>query len=349
VRGFNQKRFPNGIKPIGDAVRREGMQFLMWFEPERICPGTLIAKEHPEWVVLPKDGGWGMFNLAVPEAREYITKYIDASIKEYGVRCLRIDNAVSYSPLWAMLDESEPERRGMAEIRYVEGLYRMWDDLLAANPGLFIDNCASGGGRIDLETCSRSIPLWRTDGTIEPLFRKDFEQAAMQNQAMTAGFSRYVPFSTSGQMGATPYLFRSGVNGGGISFGEDVRPADYPRDLLKQAIAEAKRLRKYYFGDYYPLTPVTVDPADWCVVQYHRPAEQDGMIVLFRRPKSCFASYVLQNVQAIEPEADYEVVQSLDYAPSASVRMKGSSLRRLKCDLDASPGALVVEYRKLKP
>jgi alpha-galactosidase len=41
--------------------------------------------------------------------------------------------------------------------------------LLAANPGLFIDNCASGGQRIDLETCARSIPLWRTDGTIGPL------------------------------------------------------------------------------------------------------------------------------------------------------------------------------------
>jgi len=200
-----------------------------------------------------------------------------------------------------------------------------------------------------LETCSRSVPLWRTDGTIEPLMRKEFEQAAMQNQAMTAGFSRYVPFSVSGQMGATPYLFRSGVNGGGISFGEDVRPGDYPRDLLKQAITEAKRLRKYYFGDYYPLTPVTVDPADWCVVQYHRPAEQDGMIVLFRRPKSCFASYVLYNVQGIESEANYEVVRSLDYVPSASERMKGSDLQALKCSIDDRPGAMVVEYRRVEP
>jgi alpha-galactosidase len=171
----------------------------------------------------------------------------------------------------------------------------------------------------------------------------------MQNQAMTAGLSRYVPFSTSGQMGATPYLFRSGVNGGGISFGEDVRPENYPRDQLKQAIAEAKRLRKYYFGNYYPLTPVTVDPADWCVVQYHRPLEQDGMVVLFRRPKSCFASYVLYNAQEIEPEADYEVVRSKDYVPSPPARMTGADLQRLKCDLDASPGTLVVEYRKLKP
>ena len=71
--------------------------------------------------------------------------------------------------------------------------------------------------RIDLETCSRSIPLWRTDATIAPLFNLNFNQAALQNQVMTAGLSRYMPFNTSGQMGATPYLFRSGYNAG-ISF-----------------------------------------------------------------------------------------------------------------------------------
>ena len=49
---------------------------------------------------------------------------------------------------------------------------------------------------------------------------------------MTAGLSRYVPFNTSGQMGADPYHFRSGFNAG-ISFCEDCRPLDYPRGLLK--------------------------------------------------------------------------------------------------------------------
>ena len=346
LRGFNLKRFPGGLKPVGEAVRRANMKFLLWFEPERICPGTLIAREHPEWVVLPPDGGWGMFNLAVPEARQYITDYLNTSVKEYGVNCVRIDNAVAYNGLWEAVDRKAPDRRGMAEIRYVEGLYRMWDELLAANPGLFIDNCASGGGRIDLETCSRSIPLWRTDGTINPLLGGDFTQAAMQNQAMTAGLSRYVPFSVSGQMGATPYLFRSGVNGGGISFCEDVRPANYPRAMLKQAIAEAKRLRKYYSGDYYPLTDVSVNAHDWSVVQYHRPSEHEGMFVAFRRPKSPFASYELRDAQAIDPAGEYEVMFSRSYEPSKPMLLNGQALLHLKIEVDESPGSVIVEYRK---
>ena len=99
---------------------------------------------------------------------------------------------------------------------------------------------------------------------------------------MSAGLNRYVPFSTVGQMGATPYLFRSGFNAG-IAFGEDVRPKDYPRDLLMQGIAEGRRIRKYFFGNFYPLVEVTASPRDWCIMQYHRLAENDGLVLVFRR------------------------------------------------------------------
>jgi alpha-galactosidase len=347
LRGFNQKRFPRGVKPIAEAVRREGMHFLMWFEPERICPGTLIAKEHPEWVVLPKDG-WGMFNLGVPDARRYLTRYLNASIKEYGIRCLRIDNAVQYRGLWEQVDKANPDRRGMAEIRYVEGLYRLWDDLLKTNPSLLIDNCASGGGRVDLETCARSIPLWRTDATIDPLMKKNYDQAAMQNQAMTAGLSRFVPFNTSGQMGTSPYLFRSGLNGGGIAFAEDVRPASYPRDILKQAIAEAKRLRPYFFGDLYVLSDVTVRPEDWCVYQFHRSQEQDGMVMAFRRSKSPKADLPVK-LREIDLAADYDVTQSVGYDPGQAKRMKGAELASLVLHVEPSPGSVIIEYRRVKP
>ncbi len=51
----------------------------------------------------------------------------------------------------------------MTEIGHIEGLYKMWDDLLARHPGLRIDNCASGGRRLDIEMMSRSFAVWRTD------------------------------------------------------------------------------------------------------------------------------------------------------------------------------------------
>jgi alpha-galactosidase len=227
----------------------------------------------------------------------------------------------------------------------VEGLYKMWDDILQAFPHLYIDNCASGGRRIDLETSARSLPLWRTDGTGFPLMNLDFDQAALQNQLMTAGLSRYVPFSTSGQMGASPYWFRSGFNAG-IAFGEDVRPAGYPRDQLKQAIAEGKRIRKYFFGNFYPLTEVTTSPEDWCVMQYHRTAEQDGMVLAFRRHLSHYGSYDFA-LNEIEPKAEYEVTFYPTYAPSKKTVIVGAELQRLRAEIADRPGSLLVEYKRI--
>ncbi len=338
-------RFPNGIKPISEAIHASGMGFLMWFEPERVAPNTELAKEHPEWVISLDNSGGGLFNLGIPEARQYMTDYLNAVVSEYGLDWLRIDYNIDPLPYWEHLNAKEPDRRGMAEIRYVEGLYRMWDDIRAANPRLLIDDCASGGRRIDMETISRSIPLWRTDATIGPLMNNDFNQAAMQNQLMTAGLSRYVPFSASGQMGAAPYLFRSGFNGG-ISFAEDCRPKDYPREQLKQAIAEGKRIRKYFFGDYYPLSDITMSPKDWCVLQYNRPAERDGMIVAYRRPTSPYGAFQCE-LRDIELNAEYEVTLYQTYEAAEPIRMKGFQFAHFQAEIPARPGSLLVEYKAL--
>ncbi len=338
-------RFPNGLKPVSDASHRENMKFLVWFEPERVYSGTHIAKENPLWVInLPKDGS-GLFNLGIPKAREFMTKYLLAAIAAYGIDALRIDFNINPGPFWQFLDKKDPDRVGMAEIRYIEGLYQMWDEILNAYPSLFIDNCASGGMRIDLETCSRSLPLWRTDATIGPLWKPDFDQAALQNQVMTAGLNRFVPLSVSGQMGPGPYWFRSGFNGG-IVFAEDCRPLNYPRGLLKQAIAEGKRIRKYYLGNFYPLSEVTTSPRDWCVLQYHRPTEQDGMIIAFRRHQSSYGNFSCAPHE-IEPAATYELTYYPTYQKSRTVRIPGTALRQLKTHIDEQPSSLLIEYKRI--
>jgi alpha-galactosidase len=339
-------RFPHGIHAIGDAVEKAGFKFLLWFEPERVAAGTLLAKEHPEWVISPAGDGSGLFNLGNPEARKFMTGYLNAAVKAYKVACLRFDYNIDPLPFWRFIDSKDPNRAGMAEIRYMEGLYQMWDDIRMANPRLYIDNCASGGLRIDLETMSRAIPLWRSDNTCDMLDHKPETVvfAALKNQVMSAGLNRYVPFSTVGQMGSTPYLFRSGFNAG-IDFAEDIRPKNFPRGQLKQAIAEGKRLRKYYFGDFYPLSPVTTSPADWCVMQYHRPREQDGMVVAFRRPESPKADFPAA-LRGIDPAADYEVIQSIGYSPSPPQRLRGQALKSLALRVEQRPGSVVIEYRK---
>jgi alpha-galactosidase len=274
-----------------------------------------------------------------------MTDYLNAVVKAYKLSCLRIDYNIDPLPFWRFLDARDTNRVGLAEIRYVEGLYQMWDDLLRANPALFIDNCASGGRRIDLETAARSLPLWRSDNTCDMVEPKPETvlAAARKNQLMSAGLNRYVPFSTVGQMGATPYLFRSGFNAG-IAFAEDVRPKDYPREQLRKGIAEGKRLRKYFLGDFYPLVQAGTDPRGWVVMQYHRPEENEGMVLAFRRDQSPYVACA-PGLRDIDPAQDYAVTVYRTYEPEKPVTMDGPRLSRLGLEVSECPGSVLVEYR----
>ena len=335
-------RFPNGLKPIGDAAHAAGMGFLVWFEPERVAPETFLAAQHPDWVIGGAKGG--LLNLGNDKAREYMTSYLKAVIAAYGLDWLRLDYNIDPLDYWKAFD-TDVNRGGMGEMRYIQGLYKMWDDLRAAYPRLCIDDCASGGRRIDLETMSRALPLWRSDNTCDmtDLKAATVRIAATKNQLMTAGLNRYVPMSTCGQMGSDPYLFRSGFNGG-IAFCEDVRPSGYPRSELARGIAEGKRIRKYWFGNFYPLSNVTLKTTDWCVTQYHRPAEQDGIILGFRRDHA--ASDFLVSLREIDPDAAYSVTWSYGYDVSESRTLRGSELNQMRLHIDALPGSVLIEYKR---
>ena len=78
-----------------------------------------------------------------------MSKYIGDFLEENGIDYYRQDFNIEPEGFWAANDE--PGRQGICEIRYIEGLYSFWEYLLNRFPGLLVDNCASGGRRIDLE------------------------------------------------------------------------------------------------------------------------------------------------------------------------------------------------------
>lgn len=340
-------RFPHGIAPIGAAAREQGLQFLCWFSPEIVWAHGDLQREGRPWTRFWETdkplADWGQVDLGDPEAWDFTRAYLEAVIREYGIDWLRIDSGMI--PRYAEeRDLAEPDRAGMAEIRHVEGLYRLWDALCETFPHLLIDNCFGGGRRIDLETCARALPLWRTDITYELIKQGRQGRVDVLNQMMTAALARYVPFSLCTQMGSEPYRFRSGAHAG-VTFSDDCRPAGYPRAQLRAALAEGKRCRDYYYGNFYPLVPVTASDDDWCVLQYHLPEEERGMILAFRRPDSPDREMPLA-VREIDTAADYAVTQARDYALPPSVRMPGTELQRLSAVIDDCPGSLLIEYRR---
>lgn len=341
-----EDRYPRGLGYIGDRVHAAGMDWLVWYEPERVAKGTYLDQDHPEWLLSAPGQEGKLFNLGLLEAREYMTRYLTETVQEHKMDWLRIDCNIDHLPYWREADAKNPSRAGITEIRHVEGLYRMLDDILEACPQLKIDNCASGGRRIDLEMCKRTTPLWRTDYSLPIQERTgDFDWGAVVNQAHIAGLNRYVPLHGCGAIFEKPYWFRSAFNAG-IDFADDCRDEYYPRDVLETAIEEGKRIRKYFLGNFHPLTEVTLDPTTWHVVQYHRPDEGDGIVLAFRRHESPYSNFAC-SLREIDPGSEYTVSWFYDYTlDGRQCTMPGTQLQYLSFRVTDCPGSVLVEYRK---
>ena len=105
--------FPRGLRPLGDAAHARGIKFLLWFDPEAVAPDSIIAKEHPEWVLhQPKEGQWGgIFRFSDPKALAWITDLLSKCISDWGVDILRYDRNTNPSPFWQEADA--PDRQGI--------------------------------------------------------------------------------------------------------------------------------------------------------------------------------------------------------------------------------------------
>jgi alpha-galactosidase len=329
----NKTNFPRGLKPVTEAAKKWGGKgFVLWFEPERVYEATWLDREHPEWLVKLPGNPNRLLDLGNPAALKWLTDHISNFLQAEGITIYRQDFNFDPAPYWKAMDA--PDRIGIAEMKHIEGLYAFWDGLLARNPGLLIDNCASGGRRIDLETTGRSIPLWRTDYSY-------FEPNGYQ--CHTYGLHLYLPASGTGNNNPQKYYFRSSM-GGAVVMGWELNNSFNVSQAVED-VAEFRALRPYLLGDFYPLTEYSTSDEAWMGFQWDRPEERDGIVLAFRRQLSTTASITV-NLQGLEPSGDYEVAFE-DYG--ITVMKSGRELAAgLLLKIPEAPGSLLVKYRRMR-
>jgi alpha-galactosidase len=355
--------YPQGFKPISDMLHNSGRKFLLWFEPQRVCKGTpwYELKDRPNWLLELGDGtpeykqrgiNWGishedprwiiyesrrnqiaeddmLFNVGDPEARKFLTDFLSDKIVEFGLDCYREDFNIAPLEYWQNADE--PDRQGITEIRYIEGLYTMWDELLQRYPHLIIDNCASGGRRIDLESISRSTALWRTDWPAD----------GVHKQCHSYGLFQWVPLHmTAGAVAKkrNEYDIRSAMTAGLM--------VQLPEndDEAKEVMDQYLSIQKYFYGDYYPLTEYSTARDVWIAWQFDCPEIGEGMVQVFRRENSTQESIML-NLKGLNVDDKYSVT---DIDTNISQEMSGRELMDniLTVNMEQKPGAKILVYKK---
>jgi len=329
-------KYPKGFKPFTDWIHTHGMQFLLWFEPERVGnPNSWLGQNHPEWL-LP--GAWGgmILDEGNPAARQWLIEHVDSLIKSEGIDWYREDmNGTGPLPAWRKHDAAD--RQGITENLYVQGHLAFWDELRRRHPGLRIDSCASGGRRNDLETMRRAVPLLRSD------FQMPNQPGVVEgNQSHTYGLSSWLPFQGTGVFFSDPYSVRSFYL---PSFGMVALTAKN-KTVQQKAYAECRQIAPLMLADYYPLTPYSLQLNQWIAWQFNRPEQGDGVIQAFRRGQ-CDDPAKVFHLCGLDPTAKYELT---DFDAGQLATRSGKELLEtgLTVSINAKPGAAVIVYKRVQ-
>ncbi|MBP5738130.1 MAG: alpha-galactosidase [Abditibacteriota bacterium] len=328
----DQKRFPGGFKPISDVAHKHGYKVIVWFEPERAAGENWIRSNHPDWL-LGGDPGWALVDIGNPECLEWAQKHFSKFIKDNGIDLYRQDYNIEPLSYWQYGET--PDRVGYRENRYIQGYLAFWDYLLADNPGLRIDSCASGGHRNDIETMKRSIPLLRTDW-----------HTITGDQNMSYSLASWLPWTGTGIGGkAGSYDNRSTMLPVNETI-DDVRPDNYdPTDYIN-SFKERAMLIDFMLKDYYPLTPYDKTDKAFMAWQFDDPERGAGYVAFFRREK-CITKTVQTPLYGLEPESEY-LLNDLDNGSMG--KFKGSDLLKegLDLTLNSKRAAGIIVYEKVK-
>lgn len=330
-------------KKVTDALAEEGKGLILWFEPERVMPNTTIANEHPEYLLPQGHSSFIVFDLSSDEACDYLIDLIGGMIQESNIAWYRQDFNCDPDNAWERKDAELGENRiGITEIKYITNLYRYWDALVERNPGLMIDNCASGGKRLDLEMMKRSIPLWRTDYTADP----NTKGSATQNgvRSINYNLSWWLPIHGGGFLGSdyTAYNWRS-VMSSGLMIRDSLGDMKMYEEVAEQYFA----MREMMCGDYYMLSyglDSMVEKVDACY-QYYLEDEGRGFLMCFR-PERCDTESNSYRMKGLDPQATYEFTV---YDTGDKLTMTGEQLMNqgIKITYHQPNSSLLIYYNKI--
>ncbi len=286
---------PDGLEWLAEKGREAGADgFWLWIELERAIPTSAAYKAHPEHYfggydpsLHEWDSKFYMLKMWEREAREYMKEILYPTIRKTGLTMFRVD--FNINPSLHFTHNDEEGRSGITELKYYDGLYKFFAEMKHDFPNMIVDNCASGGTRLDYRMCRIGVPVnCRSDYFT---IRGDH---TIGQQAQTVALSRWLPvhgdsaYSCSIHMPVPKdtYADRSAYscNFALCAFRGELTEAEGA--MYKKIIDDAYAVREYMPLDFYPLTGYSLSPRDWCAFEA---ADYDGsraMVMAFRRELS---------------------------------------------------------------
>jgi alpha-galactosidase len=275
-----------------------------------VNPDSDLYRAHPDWVLhFPHRQRTELrqqlvLNLARPDVAEWMFGWLDELVGAHDIDFLKWDmNRPLTEAGWPDEGALGGDRLWLS---YVDNLYHVLDRLRARHPGLRIQSCSSGGGRVDLGILRRTDEVWPSDNT-----------DALDRLRIQDGYGQLYPITTMGAWvtdvpnfltGRTvPLRFRFHVAmAGALAIGGDLP------EWTDEELAEAARWVALYrriapvvqHGDLYRLLPPD-GPAGLVASQYVA-ADGAQAVVFCWLPAPHFGRAVpVVRLRGLDPAARY--------------------------------------------
>lgn len=153
--------WPEGLNPIIKYINDKGIEFGLWFEGEMVNRDSDLYRAHPDWILqepgrIPVEGRWQqVLDLTKEGAYNHVLNQVDAVLTENNIGYIKWDHN---RHLTDPISDGRPVVR-----KQTEAIYRLFDELKRRHPGLEIESCASGGGRVDLGMIEHADRFWTSD------------------------------------------------------------------------------------------------------------------------------------------------------------------------------------------
>jgi alpha-galactosidase len=318
----DRARYPGGLKEVTDRARAEGMSTIVWHELERCRPGTWLYETHPEWLLPGGDLEHRYLDWGNPEAYDWAVATVHRLIDENGPDLYRQD--FNY--------------HGATQIRYVVGFLAFLDELRRRRPDMLIDNCASGGRRLDVESLRRSVVMSQSDNVRDP-------QGA---HSQHFGLSPWVVCHGTSARTDSSYALRSTMNWLFEIHIDDMLtapPTDEHWGLIRAATEEWSVVKGHYSESFYPLSGYDTAMTGWLAYQYGAADGAAGVLHCFARPDTPEEEFVIRP-RGLDPAATYSIVDFDE--PGGERKVSGHDLMSVGLGVAPThrPAAVMLRYQR---
>ena len=311
----DKNKFPNGLQPMIEKINALGLDFGIWIEPEMVNPNSDLYRQHPDWVfhypnrTRHETRNQLMLNLAREDVYQYLYSCFSTLLRENNIKFIKWDmNRGVTEP--GFLSAPTDEQRAV-RIKYIENLYRLFETLRAEFPEVWFENCAGGGGRVDLGMMARTDFCWASDNT-DPVERTFIQYSFLNAFPSNSMISWVTQEDWHNQRHPLEFKFDVSLCGV-LGVGYDITKwSDKEKEVAREKIALYKEIREtVHKGDHYRLISpyehnrsvlqfVNKPKSESVVFVYNLAEYPDNAIPETKRSKKV-------KLRGLEPDASYRI------------------------------------------